>query len=111
MHESAFAAVIGLSAGPAAVAAIREQGVSLLLAGAMVTIVPMFVALFVGRFLLKLNPVILLGALCGGQTVAASLNAVTDETQSMTPVLGFTVTYAISNVLLAVWGPLIVALV
>jgi aspartate-alanine antiporter len=107
---SAFAAVIGLSAGPAAVAAIREEGISLLLAGAVVTIVPLFVALFVGRFLLKLNPVILLGALCGGQTVAAALNAVTDETQSMTPVLGFTVTYAVSNVLLAVWGPVIVAL-
>ncbi|HET7537524.1 MAG TPA: aspartate-alanine antiporter [Candidatus Didemnitutus sp.] len=107
---SAFAAATGLSAGPKAVAAIQEQGVALLLAGAVVTIVPLVVALYVGRYLLKLNPVILLGAMAGGQTVAAALNAVTDETESMTPVLGFTVTYAISNVLLAVWGPIIVAL-
>jgi len=107
---SAFAAVIGLSAGPKAIAAIQEQGFSLLFAGAAVTIVPLLVAFFVGRFVLKLHPVILMGALAGGQTVAAALSAATDEAQSMTPVLGFTVTYAISNVLLAVWGPLIVAL-
>lgn len=108
---SAFAAAIGLSAGPKAVAAIQEQGVALLIAGAVVTLVPIVVALYFGRFVLKLHPVVLLGALCGGQTVAAALTAVNEETDSMTPVLGFTVTYAISNVLLAVWGPVIVALV
>jgi AspT/YidE/YbjL antiporter-like protein len=106
---SAFAAVIGLSAGPKAVAAIQAQGITLLLVGAVVTLVPLLVTLFFGRYVLKLHPVVLLGALCGGQTVAAALSAVNDETESMTPVLGFTVTYAISNVLLAVWGPLIVA--
>jgi putative transport protein len=106
---SAFAAVIGLSAGSKAVAAIQQQGVALLIAGAVVTLVPMVVALYFGKLVLKLHPVVLLGALCGGQTVAASLSAVNEETESMTPVLGFTVTYAISNVLLAVWGPVIVA--
>jgi putative transport protein len=108
---SAFAAVIGLSAGSKAVAAIQQEGVALLIAGAVVTLVPIVVALYFGRFVLKLHPVVLLGALCGGQTVAAALTAVNEETESMTPVLGFTVTYAISNVLLAVWGPVIVALV
>ncbi len=107
---SAFAAVIGLSAGPKAVAAIQEQGIMLLVAGAILTLVPLVVALYFGRFVLKLHPVVLLGAVSGGQTVAASLNAVNEATDSMTPVLGFTVTYAISNVLLAVWGPVIVAL-
>lgn len=107
---SAFAAAVGLAAGPLALAAIRQQGIALLLAGALVTLVPLIVALVFGRKVLKLHPVILLGALCGGQTVAAALNAVNEETESMTPVLGFTVTYAVSNVLLAIWGPVIVAL-
>ena len=106
---SAFAAVIGLTAGPKAVAAIQEHGVALLVAGVVMTLVPMFVALYFGRYALKLHPVVLLGALCGGQTVAAALSAVNEETDSMTPVLGFTVTYAIANVLLAVWGPVVVA--
>lgn len=104
----AFAAAVGLSAGPTAVAAIQQQGAALLLAGMGVTLVPMVAALYFGRLVLKLNPVVLLGALCGGQTVAAALSAANEETESVTPVLGFTVTYAISNVLLAVWGPLIV---
>ena len=107
---SAFAAAIGLSAGPKALAAIQEHGVALLLMGAVVTLVPLIVALYFGRYVLRLNPVILVGALCGGQTVAAALNAVNEAADSTTPVLGFTVTYAISNVLLAVWGPVIVAL-
>jgi AspT/YidE/YbjL antiporter-like protein len=107
---SAFAAAVGLSAGPKAIVAVQQQGVALLIAGAAVTIVPLFVALFFGRFVLKLHPVVLLGALAGGQTVAAALSAANEETESVTPVLGFTVTYAISNVLLAVWGPVIVAL-
>ena len=46
---SAFAAVVGLSAGPKAVAAIREQGVTLLIARAVATLVPLFVALYFGR--------------------------------------------------------------
>jgi putative transport protein len=108
---SAFAATIGLSAGPKALAAIQLHGVALLVAGAAVTLVPMFIALYFGRFVLKLHPVVLMGALCGGQTVAAALSAANEETESVTPVLGFTVTYAISNVLLAVWGPAIVAFV
>ena len=106
---SAFAAAVGLAAGPKAVAAIQEHGIALLLAGAVVTLVPLVVALGFGRFVLRLHPVILLGALCGGQTVAAALNAVNEESASTAPVLGFTVTYAVSNVLLALGGPVIVA--
>jgi aspartate-alanine antiporter len=105
---SAFAAIIGLSAGPQAVAAVQQHGASLLLVGAVVTLVPLIVTLYFGRLVLKLHPVVLLGALCGGQTVAAALSAANEETESMTPVLGFTVTYAISNVLLTIWGPIIV---
>jgi len=107
---SAFAALVGLSAGPKAVAAIQQQGIALLIGGAIVTLVPIVFALYFGRFVLKIHPVILMGALGGGQTVAASLSAVCEEADSMTPVLGFTVTYAISNILLAVWGPVLVTI-
>lgn len=44
----------------------------------------------------------------GAQAEAASMNKVIDESGSNTPVIGFTVCYAISNVLLAVWGPIII---
>jgi aspartate-alanine antiporter len=107
---SAFAAATGLAAGPEAVAAIRAHGLALFFVGVAVTLIPIVCAFVLGRYVLRLHPAVLLGALAGGQTVAAGLAAANETTDSVTPVLGFTVTYAISNVLLAVWGPLIVAL-
>jgi uncharacterized transporter YbjL len=54
---------------------------------------------------------ILFGALAGAQTEAASMNKIIEQSGSNTPVIGFTVCYAISNVLLAVCGPIIVFVV
>jgi len=108
---TAFGAVVGLLAGPAAIAAMKEQGMALLLSGAVVTIVPPLVALYFGRYVLRLHPMILFGALAGAQTEAASMNKIIEQSGSNTPVIGFTVCYAISNVLLAVCGPIIVYVV
>lgn len=105
---TAFGAVVGLLAGPAAFAAMKEQGLALLLSGAVVTILPPLVALYFGRYVLRLHPMILFGALAGAQTEAASMNKIIEQSGSNTPVIGFTVCYAISNVLLAVCGPIIV---
>lgn len=108
---TAFGAVVGLLAGPAAFAAMKEQGLALLLSGAVVTILPPLVALYFGRYVLRLHPMILFGALAGAQTEAASMNKIIEHSGSNTPVIGFTVCYAISNVLLAVCGPIIVFVV
>ncbi|MEK1905212.1 MAG: aspartate-alanine antiporter [Pseudomonas sp.] len=105
---TAFGAVVGLLAGPAAIAAMQEQGVALLISGVVVTLLPPLVALYFGRYVLRLHPMILFGALAGAQTEAASMNKVIEQSGSNTPVIGFTVCYAISNVLLAVCGPIIV---
>jgi putative transport protein len=108
---TAFGAVVGLLAGPAAFTAMQEQGLSLLISGAVVTIVPPLVALYFGRYVLRLHPMILFGGLAGAQTEAASMNKIIEQSGSNTPVIGFTVCYAISNVLLAVCGPIIVFVV
>jgi aspartate-alanine antiporter len=108
---TAFGAVVGLLAGPAAFAAMKEQGLALLLSGAVVTILPPLVALYFGRYVLRLHPMILFGALAGAQTEAASMNKIIEQSGSNTPVIGFTVCYAISNVLLAVCGPIIIFVV
>lgn len=107
---TAFAAVVGLMAGPRAIEAMHEHGAALLIAGVIVTLVPPIVAFYAGRYLLKIHPLILLGGIAGAQTEAASMNTIIEESGSQTPVIGFTVCYAISNVLFAVWGPIIVAL-
>lgn len=105
---TAFGAVVGLLAGPAAIAAMADQGLALLISGVVVTLLPPLVALYFGRYVLRLHPMILFGALAGAQTEAASMNKIIEQSGSNTPVIGFTVCYAISNVLLAVCGPIIV---
>ena len=63
-----------------------------------------------GRYVLRMNPLILLGACAGAGTITAALRAVEDASDSKLPALGYTVPYAIGNILLTAWGPVIVAL-
>ena len=105
-----FIGVVGLTAGPTFVAGLRETGPSLLVVGFIVAVVPHVAALLFGYHVLKMNPVILCGACAGAGTVTAALRAIQDESQSKLPVLGYTVPYAIGNILLTAWGPVIVVL-
>jgi putative transport protein len=105
-----FIGVVGLSAGPSFVAGLRQMGPSLLIVGFVVAVTPHLTALLFGRYVLKMNPVILFGACSGAGTVTAALRAIQDEAGSKLPVLGYTVPYAIGNILLTAWGPVIVML-
>jgi putative transport protein len=106
---NAFVAMVGLAAGPHAVEAIRTSGVNLLLASVVVATVPHVVAFALGRYVFKLNAGQLMGALAGAGTVTAGLQALVDESESSVPVLGYTVPYAINNILLTASGPIVVA--
>jgi putative transport protein len=105
-----FIGVVGLSAGPSFADGLRATGPSLLVVGVIVAVIPHVTALLFGRFVLKMNPVVLLGACAGAGTVTAALRAIQDEAGSKLPVLGYTVPYAVGNILLTAWGPVIVML-
>lgn len=107
---AAFIGIIGLSAGPSFISGLHKTGIGLLFAGVIVAVVPHIFGLLVGRFILKINPVILLGAQSGAGTMTAALKAVQENANSKLPVLGYTVPYALGNILLTAWGPVIVAL-
>jgi putative transport protein len=105
-----FIGVVGLDAGPSFVTGLRVTGPSLLLVGFLVATIPNVAALLFGRYVLNINPVILLGACAGAGTVTAALRAIEDEAGSKLPALGYTVPYAVGNILLTTWGPVIVML-
>ena len=107
---ASFIGIIGLSAGPSFISGLHKTGIGLLFAGVIVAVVPHIFGLLVGRFILKINPVILLGAQSGAGTMTAALKAVQENANSKLPVLGYTVPYALGNILLTAWGPVIVAL-
>jgi len=107
---SVFIAVVGLTAGPSFIAGLQKSGISLVLVGFIAAVLPHAVAILFGRYVLKMNPLILLGACSGAGTMTAALRAVQDEAKSKVPALGYTVPYAVGNIVLTAWGPVIVAL-
>ena len=104
-------ATVGIGAGPHALDAMKDFGLKLLAAGVVVSVVPHLVLLLVGRYIMHMNLGVLLGVSAGAGTATPSLQAVVEEARSSVPALGFTIPYALSNVLLTAWGPVIVALV
>ncbi|BBP98931.1 aspartate-alanine antiporter [Burkholderia sp. SFA1] len=105
-----FIAAVGLSAGADALRLIREFGIALPLAGIVITLGPALASLVIGRWLLKLDVPMLLGAIAGQQCSTPAISALVGVTGNATPVIGYTITYALSNVLLPLLGPLVVGL-
>ena len=107
---AAFVGMNGMLGGTHFIEAFKAQGVPLLLAGVVCTLLPLICSVFFGRYVLKLNPLLLLGACAGAQTVTAAMAEVQEKSGSRTPVLGYTVPYAIGNILLTIWGSFIVTI-
>ena len=105
-----FIAVVGISSGPGFVAGLKALGFSLFLWGVVVTTVPLILAMYVGKYLFRFDDAILLGCCSGARTTTASLGMINDRAKSQIPGLGYTVTYAVGNTLLTVWGMVLVML-
>ena len=105
-----FIAVVGISAGPKFVAGLMSNGLSLFVAGLIVTTVPLLLGILGGKYLFRMKPPIVLGACAGARTTTAALGAIEAEARSSVPALGYTVTYAVGNTLLTIWGVVVVLL-
>jgi putative transport protein len=105
-----FIAVVGISSGPGFVSGLQQLGFSLFLWGVFVTTVPLILAMYVGKYLFRFDDALLLGCCSGARTTTASLGMINDIAKSQIPGLGYTVTYAVSNTLLTIWGMVLVIL-
>ena len=105
-----FVAVVGLDAGPDFVTGLRTAGVTLVVAGLLTVLVPHAVGVVVGRWVFHMEPGVLLGVCAGAGTATPALAAIQEAARSSVPTLGYGVSYAVGNVLLALWGTVIVAL-
>lgn len=111
MGLNVFIAVVGITSGPTFVAGLQTVGWELLIAGMVATTIPLLLGIWMGHKIFKFNPAFILGCCAGTRTCTASLGAVQDALGSTLPTIGYTVTYAVSNVLLIIWGLLTVLLV
>ncbi len=105
-----FVAIVGIQAGPGFIAGIKSVGLPLVAGGVLIPLVSLLIAAVFGKYVLRLNNVILCGALAGADTSTASFGAVQDVAKSNLVTLGYTITYAVGNVLLTVWGTAIVVI-
>lgn len=105
-----FVAVVGINAGPGFTSGLSTAGWGLLVFGAVATVVPLIVGFLVGHHIQKIRFPVLMGVLAGGQTTTAAIGAVNETSKSQIPTLGYTIPYAVGNVLLTVWGAVIVIL-
>jgi putative transport protein len=108
---AAFVGLTGLHAGPIFLSALRDAGIGLLLGGMVVTLLPQVIGLLFGHFVLRMSPILLLGALTGSQTVTAAMAAIQERSGSPVAVLGYTPAYPLANILLTTWGTIIVLVV
>jgi putative transport protein len=105
-----FIAIVGISAGPGFVNGLKSQGVGLFLWGAAATTIPLVLGMFIAKYLFRFHDALTLGIISGARTTTASLGLVCDQAKSQVPALGYTVTYAVGNTLLTIWGMVLIIL-
>jgi putative transport protein len=107
-----FVGVVGLNAGAPALEAIKEHGLTLLLLGVVATMVPQIVQFCINYYVLKIrNPVEAMAVIAGSRSGNPAFATLLEKTGNSTPTPSFTMTYAVANIFLTLWGPIVVALV
>ena len=97
-----FLTPVGLKAGQSLTLAIEKHGFILFLYGALITLIPMITTVLVGRYLMKINFLSILGALTGGMTSTPGLSATDSMTESDAPQIAYAAVYPFSLVLIII---------
>ncbi|CAG9176081.1 Aspartate/alanine antiporter [Cupriavidus laharis] len=109
---ASFVAIVGINSGLQAATTLKQQGLTIFILGAVVTLLPLFLTMFFGRYVLRYdNAALLAGALSGSRSANPAFGGILDKAESPVPTVPFAITYAIANVLLTLLGPLVVGLV
>ncbi len=95
-----FLAEVGTSAGKNLVATFQESGWLLFGVGAAITLIPMLIAVIVGRLVFKISILDLLGTITGGMTSTPGLAAADSMTDSNIPSVAYATVYPIAMVFL-----------
>jgi putative transport protein len=101
-----FVCGLGLNVAPTLVAALTHGvgTIYVLLLGLAIAVVPTFVCYVVGLYVLKMDPLMLAGAVAGARNSTTAMRAISDRAHSNIPAFGYPVTYALSTVVFLVYG-------
>ncbi len=105
-----YIAVIGIASGPTFVDSFMAVGPKIFIGGLIVTLVPLFIGLWLSYKVFKFHPAIALGCCAGARKTTAGLGAIQERLGSTVPAIGYTITYAVSNTVLIIFGIVLVLL-
>ena len=100
-----FIAIVGISAGASLVTHLsRVLALKILVAGFVASTVPPILAWTIGHHGMKINPAILMGAIAGARSHLGAARDAARELDGSVPWIGFPVAYAVSALLLTLFG-------
>ncbi|MDE7450228.1 MAG: aspartate-alanine antiporter [Paramuribaculum sp.] len=99
-----FIAVVGLASGPSFIAGLQQVGIELFFVGIAVTTIPLIICMLIANKIFKFPVAVTLGCVAGSRNAVAALGAIQDSLDSTIPVMSYTVTYAVSSILLIFAG-------
>jgi putative transport protein len=107
-----FVCGLGLNVAPALVTSL-SQGLStfyVILLGIVTAVVPTFLSYAFGLYVLKMDPMVLAGAVAGARNSTTAMRAISDRSHSSIPAFGYPVPYALSTVVFLIYGYLAMVL-
>jgi len=100
-----FIAIVGINAGATLLSQLTGAiAVKILLAGFIASTIPPIVTWAIGYHFFKINPAVLMGGVAGARSHSGPAREASKEIDSSVPWVGFPVGYAVSGVLLTVFG-------
>jgi putative transport protein len=105
-----FLVAVGTDAGGNLVETLQSGGIAYFIAGVAITIIPLLITTVVGHFVLKMNFLVLIGALTGAMTSTPALSAVEPMTSSNGPKIAYASVYPFALVLIIVCSQILASL-
>jgi len=100
-----FVGIVGINAGASLLAQLTGVvAIKIFLVGFIACTIPPFVTWAIGYHLFKVNPAVLMGGVAGARSHSGPCREAAKEINSSVPWVGFPVGYAVSGVLLTVFG-------
>lgn len=100
-----FVAIVGINAGNSLLEQLTGSlALKIFLVGFVACTIPPFIVWAIGLHFFKINPAVLMGGVAGARSHSGPCREAAVEIQSNVPWIGFPVGYAVSGVLLTVFG-------
>ncbi len=102
-----FMATVGTHAGGELAGIISQSGLKMIMAGALITLLPMILAGMIGYYVLRINFLTLLGVIAGAMTSTPGLATLDSKTDCEAPSVGYATVYPMALVLMIVFSQLL----